>query len=373
MRISIINFDEFHREKEGDSNVDANLHGVMDFSNTLISWDMYKRSTSGASLYPSKYVEAYRLFMKTYKEKGILPLLAYFSDSFPHKNSKFSDFAKKEINNQYNIIRNFGYYQWDNESACSLIWQLRFVNSIAKKISLSEENSEVNNEVAFIENRLISFSQPINEDCDDNFVIEKFFFAFESGKNPELWLKLKNGIQIRFNALPAGYKRLYSIILDISYRAYFLNRKKLGEPSGIVLIDEVDLHLHPSLSIEIMQRFTNVFPEIQFIVSTHSPLVIANLKTRDDENKIFRIVYGEERPHILPDIYGIDYNASLTDVMGGGYSNEDISFLRSSILRSLRRKREDLADSKKNELRKIVSKKRYDEIMTEIEIALKEN
>lgn len=79
------------------------------------------------------------------------------------------------------------------------------------------------------------------------------------------------------NNLPAGYCRLYSIILDLAYRAYILNGDK--EPTGIVLIDEIDLHLHPSLEQEVVQCLAEVFPKVQFIMTSHSAAVIANLDT----------------------------------------------------------------------------------------------
>ncbi|WP_164672451.1 AAA family ATPase, partial [Vibrio cholerae] len=46
---------------------------------------------------------------------------------------------------------------------------------------------------------------------------------------------------------------------------------------GIVLIDEIDLHLHPKWQQTIVQKLENTFPNIQFILSTHSPLVLTTV------------------------------------------------------------------------------------------------
>ena len=54
---------------------------------------------------------------------------------------------------------------------------------------------------------------------------------------------------------------LYSFVLDLAYRAYILNGNK--EPSGVVLIDEIDLHLHPSLEQEVVQCLRDIFPNVE--------------------------------------------------------------------------------------------------------------
>ena len=80
-------------------------------------------------------------------------------------------------------------------------------------------------------------------------------------------------------------------------------------------------HLHPSLEQEVLQRFMNTFPNIQFIVSTHSPLVISNLNTQeknasgDSRNRVYRMVMGQKKPDILPNMFGVDYSTSMSDFM----------------------------------------------------------
>ncbi|EHZ2540206.1 AAA family ATPase [Vibrio parahaemolyticus] len=66
-----------------------------------------------------------------------------------------------------------------------------------------------------------------------------------------------------------------ALVADIARRLTLLNPKSLSplEGSGIVLIDEIDLHLHPSWQQKIIQRLESTFPHIQFVVTTHSPQV----------------------------------------------------------------------------------------------------
>lgn len=359
---------EFYRFKESDSAVSfANLHGQMVFDGVPIVWDMYKKSTAGASLYPSKYVEAYQKIMQIAAGRGKLPLLACISDSFPHRQTNISAFAKGEINNTNGILRNFGYYQWDNETACTTIWQLRLLNVLAKNLSLDDPGNPVAKEVDYIVDTLRNFSRSINDDADNSFEIEKVFFSFKDGEKPQLWLQLRSGQELTFDNLPAGYRRLYGIVLDLAYRCFIINRTNPREAIGLVMIDEIDLHLHPSLEIEVVDRFRYVFPHIQFVMTTHSPLVVSNLKSEEGANSVLRLVVGEDHPHVLPDLYGIDYNAALFDGLGVNPSNEELEFLVNSLRRALKRGDKRLIDAKKEQLRHLLSEDRFLKIMSEIE------
>ncbi len=99
-----------------------------------------------------------------------------------------------------------------------------------------------------------------------------------------------------FRMLSDGYKNMIGIVADIASRCMKLN-PHLGEfavkkTPGIVLIDELDLHLHPKWQKKIVGDLKNAFPEIQFIVTTHSPFIIQSLKAdeimqldRDNQNE----------------------------------------------------------------------------------------
>ena len=133
--------------------------------------------------------------------------------------------------------------------------------------------------------------------------------------------------------LPAGYRRLFSIVIDMAYRSYILNQGK--ESSGVVVIDEIDLHLHPALEQVVLNAFMVTFPQLQFFVSTHSVSVISNLdtsKTSADgedkrENQILVMNIDEEQPQVLPNLLGVDYNAVLRDFMDTPSRNEELKNL----------------------------------------------
>lgn len=79
LKMKSIKYDEFHRRKDSeDVTADANFHGQITFQGENIEWDMYRRSTSGSSLNPSRYKPAYQHLMQLYRKYDELPLLAYF-------------------------------------------------------------------------------------------------------------------------------------------------------------------------------------------------------------------------------------------------------------------------------------------------------
>lgn len=114
--------------------------------------------------------------------------------------------------------------------------------------------------------------------------------------------------------LSDGYKSAISLIADIAYRMSMLNPQLLGrvleETPGVVLIDEVDLHLHPAWQRRILQDLMGIFPKVQFIVSTHAPAVIHSTQA----GRLIALEHGQvQRDRVQP--YGKDINSVLTEIM----------------------------------------------------------
>lgn len=345
----------------------ANIHAKANYFGTQLDWDISRRNVVGEKADVSKYAKAYHDFMATFKEKDVLPIYAFFSDSFPHKERQLTDFEKSQLNSYDRVLRTFGYARWDKEPSCSYMWLRRWLNAVVRDVQMNHTDKYSEEEANYISRKLMEFSVPINKDCDDSFQIKATIFKITDDHKMEMWLRMKDGRDILFQNLPAGYLRLYSIVLDICCRHWILNHNSKKEPEGVVIIDEVDLHLHPTLAVEVVDRLTKAFPGIQFIMSTHSPLVVSNIKTNDSQYKIYRMVFGENRPHEVADIYGLDYNIALQTVMDGSASNGVTETLRSSILRNMRQGKNDIVEQKKEELKALVSERRYQEILSDIE------
>ena len=71
-----------------------------------------------------------------------------------------------------------------------------------------------------------------------------YFFATQSEEGYKLTINFKHGKTSLLQDLPEGYRRLFSIVIDMAYRSYILNQGI--ESTGVVVIDEIDLHLHPA-------------------------------------------------------------------------------------------------------------------------------
>ena len=341
-------------EKSGLPLPDISIHAEADFLETTLDWNMYAL-TSTFALQPSKYKTAYKLLMSRIKETGTFPVFAYFSDSFPHISTKASTLSKTQLS-----LRNLGYLGWDDETAYSDLWITRLTKiwtiwNRAKMNVMQEESALANCEKlkasgdineneyredvdlhrARLENALKDFNKYNPEissirECLVNFskklpgidVQNVFVSVYEEDG---LCLETKDGQNPPFEKLPAGYKRIFYMALDIAYRSYILNGTTDSE--GIVVIDEIDLHLHPALEQVILQCFQETFPNIQFIVSTHSPLVLTGVETEGKPNVILHMTSDDTKPEVTHDIYGIDYNTGIEDVMGVESKNVELDYM----------------------------------------------
>lgn len=81
--------------------------------------------------------------------------------------------------------------------------------------------------------------------------------------------------------LSDGFRSILSMVADLAYRMVrlnpFLGRRAILDTPGIVLIDEIDMHLHPSWQQTVLLDLQKAFPKVQFIVTTHSPQVLGSV------------------------------------------------------------------------------------------------
>lgn len=91
----------------------------------------------------------------------------------------------------------------------------------------------------------------------------------------------KEGL-VPFDYLSDGYRNMVAMVADIAHRAARLNphheANSAKETSGVVLIDEIDLHLHPKWQRRVVSDLKIAFPKLQFIASTHSPFILQSLE-----------------------------------------------------------------------------------------------
>lgn len=88
-----------------------------------------------------------------------------------------------------------------------------------------------------------------------------------------------------YDTMSDGMKAMLNIVAEIAYRCVLLNgflgREAVHETPGVVIIDELDIYLHPRWQRHILADLRRAFPKIQFIVSSHSPFIIQSVKTEN--------------------------------------------------------------------------------------------
>ncbi len=132
------------------------------------------------------------------------------------------------------------------------------------------------------------------------------------------------GIWVPLSQLSDGYKGTMAWVGDLVSRLSraFPEAEDLLQQEGVVLIDEVNIHLHPAWQRKILTQLRQSFPRIQFIITTHSPLVAASAE--DGE----LILLKRERDHVVavqdhPTVQGWRFDQILTSFWFGLYSARD--------------------------------------------------
>jgi predicted ATP-binding protein involved in virulence len=136
----------------------------------------------------------------------------------------------------------------------------------------------------------------------------------------QLIIEFKDGRKLPFQYLSDGVRNMLAMVADIAFRCSLLNPHLKTEAAlkteGVVLIDELDLHLHPSWQKKVAKSLKETFPNIQFIVTTHSPLILSTVQNRIitiEDGKAYYTVhtYGRTVTDILKNAMGTSERLEL--------------------------------------------------------------
>lgn len=139
---------------------------------------------------------------------------------------------------------------------------------------------------------------------------------------------VKDGTHFSIEQLSYGEKSLLAMIGDIARRLTILN-PTLNNPlegKGIILIDEPDVHLHPQWQRRLITLLDKTFPNCQFVLTTHSPLLISDHKDI--------LVYSIEKGQVeeVSSLYGQDINSVLSEIMDTDFINQKVQSQIGDIL-----------------------------------------
>lgn len=139
-------------------------------------------------------------------------------------------------------------------------------------------------------------------------------------------------VSFPFADLSDGQRGMVALFSDIARRMCILNphmgKNVLKNTSGVVIIDELDIHLHPAWQRSIAPALKKAFPKVQFIAASHSPQIIGSLKPEE----VILLDTGATHPRVT---YGLDSSRVLEEVMGVSEREPEIETLLSELFSTI--------------------------------------
>jgi predicted ATP-binding protein involved in virulence len=237
-------------------------------------------------------------FIDNYSDTSVLPFFAYYGTSRAVLDIPLRRTGFKKVHNRFDGMG--GSLNANSSFKSAFIW---FYNKENEENRLQKEKRSFEielNELATVRKAIgLMFPELLNPHIE---------------VNPLRFMIEKDNEKLNIEQLSDGYKTMLGVIIDLSSRMAMVN-PQLSNPldcEAIVLIDEIDLHLHPSWQKRIIEDLKRTFPNTQFILTTHSPHIVTSVKPKElfviDDFKIdndVELTYGIPIQRALEDIMGI--------------------------------------------------------------------
>ena len=270
-------------------NVDATLELHSRKGRTLQK-PLYPISALGIKLYSD-------LFNISNEQVRSLPLFAGFSTNDIH--------AKRSISlnsfTKYALKPSFGYYECMQGDGFLPYW--------TKRLLVLKEAGKGEIEIEGVKQAIVKALG--HGGCN---IISGIDIRHNQGK---VYYLFTDGREVEFENLSDGYLRLVNIVVDIAFRCMLLNQGIFGlescnKTTGTVLIDEIDLHLHPTLQSLVLKGLKNAFPLLQFMITTHAPMVMTGIPAHN-ANIIYLLEFktGMGYSAVEKELYGLDASTIL--------------------------------------------------------------
>jgi predicted ATP-binding protein involved in virulence len=228
-----------------------------------------------------------------------LPIIAYYP-------CQLASVVGRE-NGHLDIRNRFATYEHclDNEVMNFNVLRKWFIRQ-----NMMENNGEATNPIfKVIKEAIIGKNGILNDDDSNRFTDLKIGMKHSSEGN---FLLTKEDTQLYDFQLSSGEKSLMLLVADLARRVAMatpFSSEPLKDATGVVLIDEIDLHLHPSWQVNVVTKLKNIFPNIQFIITTHSPVVLSGVRSDHIRRIKDKQVYG------VSDTLGHPFGEILEDSM----------------------------------------------------------
>ena len=177
------------------------------------------------------------------------------------------------------------------------------------------------------------------EDAVSRFLPGYAHLRVDSNERPRLLIDHgRSTVAVR--QMSDGERGILALVLDLTRRLVQANPEMsnpVAEAEAVVLIDEIDLHLHPKWQRQIVRKLTAAFPSCQFIATTHSPQVIGEV----EHNRIQIIANGEV--YSPTHSFGVDSSRVLEEIMKANPRTREVKALLSQVSQEIGKQRYESA------------------------------
>ncbi len=283
-----------------------------------ISWDIIKKQKKGIEL-KSEQIMSYMDYLEEQLELNRefnLPVLFYYRthNMMLHSESIYP----KDDDNQYEIKQlnaYRGYFNPQINNFQDFFFWFRVEEDYENEIRLRQDNNYRNPNLEVIRKAIEKFLEgfPNTHFSNLRVVRTQYHRNPDVNSSPLSLIITKNDQDFNLDQLSDGEKTVLMLVTDLARRLAIAN-PGLGvdalQGEGIVLIDEIDLHLHPQWQRIVIPSFTRTFPNCHFIVTTHSPQVLSQV----NRENVF-ILEDYKLVEVTPHTYGKDSNSILYELM----------------------------------------------------------
>lgn len=285
-------------EKQGEGSFNKrymtpiSVECVANVENELVEWTRRKNSIRASRSTVEPRTICKKAFKMANEKEHILPIINYQSTArmWMQKREPVEDvFSKK-------FYRTVGYVGCLQE-ASNIKMLMNWVRHMEK---MEWKRKETIGEYQGVKKAVCKFMKYIMDE-------KEMKFEYDDQSDELIFITKTNILPV--GCLSAGYQSLIWMIFDIAYRMALLNPdmlENISETPGVVLIDELDMHLHPEWQWKVIGALRETFPNVQFIAATHSPIIIASCKD-------VKIITINEHKNIgyNDSPYGMDVNYTL--------------------------------------------------------------
>lgn len=257
-------------------------------------------------------------------------------------------------------------------------------------MSLFDSDQTLTNPISWLKDQRLKEIEQADKDLfnsSESFfsvqVLEKMFYELLE-KNVEIKVQgnnvnfIEKGTNLSFDQLSEGYKSVIVFVSDLIFRLRANQRdiNRIEDFRGVILVDEIDLHLHPKWQRIIVKKIRSIFPNIQFMFTTHSPNIIQGAS---NDAVIYRVYRNSNdgftkisKPYYRKDLNHLMINTLLTSPLFGlensrlDKENDFATTSESYKIYQIAKKLEEEIKNQKSMGKEFVSEEEIDSIILEV-------